>query len=30
MSSKEVDKYIENLMSNDKGVIEFFTKSGNI
>lgn len=30
MSSKEVDKYIENLMSNDKKVIEFFTKSENI
>ncbi|MFC0877123.1 hypothetical protein ACE01N_11035 [Saccharicrinis sp. FJH2] len=30
MSSKEMDEYIENLMSNDKEVIEFFTKSDNI
>ena len=30
MSSEEMDKHIENLMSNDKEVIEFFTKSENI
>ena len=30
MSSQEITKYIENLMSNNKKVIEFFTKSENI
>lgn len=30
MSSEEIDKYIEELMSNDKKVIDFFTKAGNI
>lgn len=30
MSSEEIDKYIENLISNDKKVIDFFTKAGNI
>ncbi|WP_209405789.1 hypothetical protein [Pseudozobellia sp. WGM2] len=30
MSSQEMDEHIENLMSNDKKVIEFFTKPDNI
>ncbi|MEQ9266562.1 MAG: hypothetical protein RLN81_15135 [Balneolaceae bacterium] len=30
MSSEEIDKYIEELMSNDKTVIDFFTKAGTI
>lgn len=30
MSSGEIDKYIEELMSSDKAVIDFFTKAGNI
>ena len=30
MSSEEMDEYIKNLMSNDKNVIDFFTKKDNI
>ncbi len=30
MSSKEMDEYLEKVMSNDKRVIEFFTKPDNI
>ena len=30
MSSQEMDKHIENLMTNDKEVINFFTKKGTI
>lgn len=30
MSSNEMDEYIKNLMSNDKNVIDFFTKKDNI
>lgn len=30
MSSEEMDEHVKNLISNDKNVIDFFTKKGNI
>lgn len=30
MSSDEMDEYIKNLLSNDRSIIDFFTKSDNI